>query len=383
MSKNYKLSISLLLMVAILSLMLIGCASTSSTTQATTKPVTTTSTVITTTSIKPPTTTQATTTRTIVDFQGLTVTIPVPDKIQRVAILTSPPNIITFVLGVNDTMCATSNAIKNSVFLNNIYPRLKEIPAVRASAGKVNIEALLQSNPDLCMGADIDLQPVDKGTKIPTLRCVENNVITYPDQQKKEVRFFGEVFGKQERAEKYCTYIDNNVAAVKKAVSGLSDSQKLKVYVGFNADHLTTFGSNTFMDEWIHAAGCINAAHPISTIGGSEGGLAAISMEQVLSWNPEILIIDTGSPEEIYKDPLWANIPAVKNKKVYMLPKGMFGWNRASTEPAALFPMWLAITAYPDKFPGVSVQDELKKFYSQIIQYNLTDADISLILTGK
>lgn len=383
MSKNIKMGISPILLAAVMSLMLIGCSSASSTTQATTASVAATSAVPTTTAAIPPTTTQAAATRTIVDFQGLTVTIPAPDKIQRVAILTSPPNIITFVLGVNDTMCATSNAIKNSVFLNNIYPRLKEIPAVRASAGKVNIEALLQSNPDLCMGADIDLQPVDKGAKIPTLRCVENNVITYPDQQKKEVRFFGEVFGKQERAEKYCTYIDNNVAAVKKAVSGLSDSQKLKVYVGFNADHLTTFGSNTFMDEWIQAAGCINAAHPVSTVGGSEGGLAAISMEQVLSWNPEIMIIDTGTPEDVYKDSLWSNIPAVKNKKVYMLPKGMFGWNRASTEPAALFPMWLAITAYPDKFPGASVQDELKKFYSQIIRYNLTEADINLILTGK
>jgi iron complex transport system substrate-binding protein len=384
MTKNIKMGISLVLLVVVLSSMLIGCSSATSTSPAASATAVTTSAAVSTAAITiPPTTTQTATTRTITDFQGLSVTIPIPEKIQRVAILTSPPNIITFVLGVNDTMCATSNAIKSSVFLNNIYPRLKEITAVRASAGKVNIEALLQTNPDLCMGADIDLQPVDKGTKIPTLRCVENNAIAYPDQQKKEVRFFGEVYGKQERAEKYCTYIDNNVAAVKKAVSGLSDSQKLKVYVGFNADHLTTFGSSTFMDEWIQAAGCINAAHPVSTIGGSEGGLAAISMEQILSWNPEIMIIDTGAPEDVYKDPLWANIPAVKNKKVYMLPKGMFGWNRASTEPAALFPMWLAITAYPEKFPGASVQDELKKFYSQIILYNLTDADISLILTGK
>ncbi len=372
--KKINLVISLLLALVVLLGVLVGCATAS--TPATTSP---SATAPVTTAAPTPTAT----TRTITDFQGLTVTIPAPANIQRVAILTSPPNIITFILGVNDKMCATSNAIKGSVFLNNMYPRLKDIPAVRASAGKVNVEALLQTNPDFCMGSDIDLQPVDKATKIPTLRCLENNVITYPDQQKKEVRFFGNVFGQSDRAEKYCTYIDNNVAAIKKALSGMTDSQKLKVYVGFNADHLTTFGNSSFMDEWIQAGGCINAAHPVSSIGGSEGGLVAISMEQVLSWNPEIMIIDTGTPEAVYSDPLWANIPAVKNKKVYMLPKGMFGWNRASTEPAALFPMWLAITAYPDKFPGATVTAELKKFYSQIVQYNLTDADISLILTGK
>ncbi len=181
----------------------------------------------------------------------------------------------------------------------------------------------------------MDLQPVDKATNIPTLRCIELTSIDYPEQQKKEVRFFGDVFGREAQAEKYCAYIDNNVATIQKALSGLSESQKQIVYVGFNADHLTTFGSDTFMDEWIQASGCFNAAHPISTIGGAEVGLASISMEQVLSWNPDIVIIDTGTPEDVYNDPVWANIPAVKNKQVYILPRGMFGWNRASTEPAA------------------------------------------------
>jgi iron complex transport system substrate-binding protein len=323
------------------------------------------------------------TTRTITDLGGRQVTIPTPANIQKVAILTSPPNVITFVLGVNDKMCATSNAIKNSAFLNRIYPGLKDVPAVRASAGKVNVEALLQSNPQFCLGADIDLQPVEKGTSIPTVQCVEYNVVTYPDQQKKEVRFFGQIFGKEQQAEKYCSYIDNNVAAVKKGVSSLAENQKAKVYMGFNADHLTTFGGGTFMDEWIQAGGCVNAAHSISSAGGSEGGLATISMEQILGWSPEVVVIDTGTPEDVYKDPLWANVPAVKNKRVFLLPRGLFGWNRASTEPAALFPMWLAISTYPDKFAGKTVNDELKKFYKEIINYDLTDSDLSLILTGK
>jgi iron complex transport system substrate-binding protein len=380
MKKGNKPVIPLLLALVVLLGVLAGCATESSTpakSPSVTSP-TTTSPVATSPAPSP-----APTTRTITDFEGHTVTIPTPENLQRVAVLTSPPNIITFIIGVNDKLCATSNPIKNSVFLNRIYPRLKDIPAVRAGAGKVNIEALLQADPQLCLGSDIDLQPVDKATKIPTLRCLETTAIAYPDQQKKEVRFFGQVFGREAQAEKYCTYIDNNVATINKALSGLSESQKLKVYVGFNADHLTTFGSDTFMDEWIQAGGCFNAAHPISTIGGAEGGLASISMEQVLSWNPDIVIIDTGTPEDVYNDPVWANIPAVKNKKVYVLPRGMFGWNRASTEPAALFPMWLALTVYPDKFPNNTVNDELKKFYSQIINYNLTESDISLILTGK
>ncbi len=326
---------------------------------------------------------QSPTSQTVTDFAGNEVTLPLASDIERIAVLTSPPNIITFVLGINDLLCATSNPIKNSVFLKKIYPRLEEIPAVRAGAGKINIEALLQADPDVCLGSDTDLQPVDDATDIPTIRCMDVTSLAYPEQQKKEVRFWAGIFDRETQAEKYCDYIDNNVATIKSAVGSFSEANKKKVYVGFNADHLTTFGADTFMDEFISAAGCINAAHPVSTLGGAEGGLAAISMEQVLEWNPDIVIIDTGTPEDMYADPLWADIPAIKNKQVYLLPRGMFGWNRASVEPAALFPMWLALQVYPDKFPNNDVETELKKFYREIINYELTESDITLILTGK
>lgn len=385
-----------LIILAILLLMtvpgsLTGCGETATTAKTNPSATTTTATTATqTTTSSIPTTTTPTATptpaptiRDIVDFEERTVTIPTPENIERVAVLTSPPNIITFVLGVNDLVCATSNPIKNSVFLNRIYPRLAEIPAVRAGAGKINIEALLEADPDFCLGSSTDLMPVDDTTGIPTLRCIDTAVTAYPEQQKKEVRFFGEVFGRQEQAEKYCTYLDDNVTAIQAAVGGLPENEKLSVYVGFNADHLTTFGADTFMDEWIYAAGCVNAAHPISTLGGAEGGLAAISMEQVLTWNPDVVIIDTGTPEDVYNDPLWADIPAVKNRQVYYLPRGMFGWNRASVEPAVLFPMWLAVSVYPDKLPGYTIEGELQKFYREIINYELTESDISLILTGK
>jgi iron complex transport system substrate-binding protein len=321
--------------------------------------------------------------RTITDFAGNEVIIPPADEIENIAVLTSPPNIITFVLGINDMLCATSNPIKNSVFLKRLYPRLEEIPAVRAGAGKINIEALLMADPDVCLGSSTDLQPVDDATDIPTIRCMDVASLAYPKQQQKEVRFWGELFGKEEQAEKYCSYVDNNVATINAAVGSLTEEEKMKVYVGFNADHLTTFGSDTFMDEFIAAAGCINAAHPVSTLGGAEGGLASISMEQVLEWNPDIVIIDTGTAEDLYADPLWADIPAIKNKQVYLLPRGMFGWNRASVEPAALFPMWLALQVYPDKFPDNDIDTELKRFYREIINYELTESDVTLILTGK
>ena len=150
--------------------------------------------------------------------------------------------------------------------------------------------------------------------------------------------------------------------------------------MGYNPDHLTTFGGDTFMNEWIQAGGCLNAAQPISSLNGREGGLATVSMEQILSWNPDIIVIDTGKPQDLYNDATWSKLTAVKNKKVYVLPVGMFIWSRSSSEAAAMLPIWLALTAYPDKFPNDSMDKQLKKFYNEVINYNLTDDQIKTIL---
>ena len=117
MQTRFTMKFCLVFCLSIVLCLAIACSSTASpttTAPVTTPPATSTTTVATTPATTTPVAsqTQAPATRTIVDFQGLTVTIPTPENIERVAILTSPPNIITFVLGVNDKMCATSNVLK-------------------------------------------------------------------------------------------------------------------------------------------------------------------------------------------------------------------------------------------------------------------------------
>ncbi len=74
------------------------------------------------------------------------------------------------------------------------------------------------------------------------------------------------------------------------------------------------------MQERIEIAGCLNAAQSVTTIGqrtGLHSGLGEVSMEQVLDWNPDILVINHGTPDEVYADPRWQQIQAVANRQVY------------------------------------------------------------------
>lgn len=59
-------------------------------------------------------------------------------------------------------------------------------------------------------------------------------------------------------------------------------------------------------------------------------GKSEVSIEQVLAWNPDIIISwgdeRGGYFSQILKDPKWKDIKAVKDKEVYEIPNKPFNW---------------------------------------------------------
>jgi iron complex transport system substrate-binding protein len=90
-----------------------------------------------------------------------------------------------------------------------------------------------------------------------------------------------------------------------------------------------------------------------------------------LGWDPNLLVIDSGKPEELYSNPRWKKIKAVRNREVSKQPMGIFIWDLPNTESAVLYPLWLAKTAYPECFKDVDMVREVKRFYGEIISFNL------------
>lgn len=322
-------------------------------------------------------------TRTIVDMAGRTVTIP--ENIERVAIFGGPIGQVPYILGVEDKLCAVSKGHKTSALLAAMDPRITTLPAPRTVNGVINIEELLASNPQFVLAGDIDGEIVTKNTSIPVVQFFATSDGNFT-QTKREVTFLGEIFERPEKAKKFCDYLDNTLKFLDERLADLPEDERLVVFNGFDSNHLVTYGTGSYMEERIEAAGCINAASDISTAGKKEGihaGLDQVSMEQLIAWNPDIVVIDFGTPEDLYNDPKWAKVSAIQNKKVYRLPSAVFIWNRPSAESAVLHPLWLATIAHPDRFQDVNIRTEIKKFYKEIFEYELSEEQVDKILAGE
>jgi iron complex transport system substrate-binding protein len=312
--------------------------------------------------------------------------IEVPDPLTRVALLGGPTGQIAYILGARNQLCAVTKSLKTSELINQIDPSVKNLAAPRTTSGQVNVEELILSDPQLVIAGDLDASIVEKKTRIPVARLKSTMNQSF-DLLKEEIRFYGKAFGKEARAEKYVQYLQRTLDRIRLRIKEIPKDKWKTVFNGYSANHLVTLGGDTFMQQHMDAAGCRNAATSILTSGTREGGLhtglAEVSMEKVLEWNPDILVIDFGSPAEIYSNPKWKTIKAVQNKKVFRQPIGAFIWDRPTAESAVLHPLWLAKVAYPELFANINMLQEIKQFYKEIMSFDLNDAQAKAILSAE
>ncbi len=320
--------------------------------------------------------------RTITDMKGRSFVVA--DPIQRIALLGGPTGQVAFMLEVQDKLCAVTNTLKMSKLVREMYPKIRLLPGPRTTSGSINIEELIQSNPDIVIAGDPDGRIVLDKTRIP-VAFLEDSMGDGIVDMKREIRFYGYVFNTPDRAERYVAFLERIITMVTERTKDIPAAQRKRVFQGYSPSHLVTLGGDTFMQERIELAGCMNTAESVVTIGkrsGLHAGLGEISMEQVLEWNPEILVINNGKPDDLIKHPQWRHVKAVQNNQIYAQPAGVFIFNRPTMESAVIFPLWLASIAYPDRFEDISLPSLVKEFYKQIFGFDLNDQQANDILTG-
>ena len=314
----------------------------------------------------------------ITDMLGRNVQVPL--NVSRVASLSNSVTVQVYMLAPDKLIGWDSN---RSATQNQFMPtQYQTLPVLGGGKKDANYETFISMNPDLVfVGHGTTLNDVndmqDKLGVIPLLDVEGDNNLTSIDSS---ISFIGKTVGEQKKASALVSFHQKMLSEVASKTASIPENEKKRVYYARDGTGLMTNPSGSAHTQLIDMCGGINVAQvPITK------GSVGVSIEQVLKWNPDIIIAsDSTFYQNVYSDPLWQNVKAVQDKQVYLVPNSPFNWfeNPPGANTILGIP-WTAKVLYPDKFSALDLNNITKEFYSEFYHYNLTDDEVNSIITSS
>lgn len=297
--------------------------------------------------------------------------MPIPAPSTFIAIDGSAKKIV----GMNSY---SATAMRDGI-MGKLFPglsRIKTDVVMNASAPSSftpNIESILSLQPDLVFqwatGGD-DIGVLDR-MGIPTLGLrvsTDADFIRY-------VTIMGQVAGKEQRTATLLQRQNAERERLTKELGALKPEKRPRVlYFNRATTMLRVSGKGTFNDDYIGLAGGRNVAAEISSFN-------SVTIEQVMTWDPQVILLgnfDEATPADIYADPRWQGIDAVKNRRVYRMPLGGYRWDPPSQESALTW-VWLAGLLHPE-LEHTDLRAAMRDWYTFLYAHTLTDDEIDGIL---
>jgi iron complex transport system substrate-binding protein len=244
----------------------------------------------------------------------------------------------------------------------------------------LNLEAVMTAHPQVVF--DIgeakstvkeDMDGIQDKTGIPTVF-----VHMEMDTMTEAYETLGKIVGEEEQAQKIIEYIEKTQSDTQEKLKEIPESERKSIYYGQD-EGLSAVVAGTVHSDVIEYAGGINTAVVEETV---RGGASEVSMEQLLLWNPKVILF---APKSIYdsveEKAEWKELEAVKSGAYYEVPSGPYNWmGRPPSINRIIGVKWLSNLLYPDVFDYDMVK-ETKEFYKLFYHCDITDEQVKDLLT--
>lgn len=323
----------------------------------------------------------------IVDMGGRTLTIPAPDKLERIYPDGSTSLMLLYTLAPDKMTAAPSQS--GSAFTEEQKPYVMsevwDLPSYGTLSGNgtLNLEAIKAADVQviLSMGtaaiSDEDISTADELQEqldIPVVLFSGDS-----EEYTEAYRLLGQILDREEDAEAIIAYTADIVATVEAVAAQVPEEDRIRLYYAEGDDGLATEPASSNRSYVFNTAGAINVAD-VDALGGY--GQSAVSMEQVLSWNPQIIITQgtTNAYETIMSDPNWASIDAVKNGRVYEMPSQPYSWaDRPPSVNRFIGLHWMANLLYPELY-DIDIVEVAIDYYKVMYHVDVSREDMEALL---
>lgn len=244
---------------------------------------------------------------------------------------------------------------------------------------QVNMEAILAMHPDIVIatgGANMKMNASRIEQRyadlhLPLVFVDVDKISGYPAA----IDFMGRLLGCQARGRQLAQWAKSTFAGVQSMVARIPPSRRVRVYYAESADGLATESDGSFHADAIKMGGGAIVHHgDLKT----HVGMEKISMEQVLLYNPEVIISqEPAFATFAYRDARWRHVKAVANHRIYTVPRSPFDWvDRPPSVMRIIGVPWVAYMLYPRQYRA-DIRRQIRDFHRLFMGVQVSEGDLN------
>ncbi len=309
--------------------------------------------------------------------------VEVPAQITRIAASGALAQIVIFALAP-DALVGIASAWSDDAaqYLDSKYC---ELPVLGQFYGKgdLNLEEVAAQAPEVII--DIgeakstiveDMNAIMEQVGIPTVHIDAATGTTG-----EAYRMLGQLLGMPEEAEVLAQYCESVVSRTQETVDQLGEDGKTSLVFCLGNDGLNILAKTSYHAEVIDLLSD-NAA--VVDEPSSKGTGNPIDMEQLLIWNPDVILF---APDSVYDtvgtDDTWQQLDAVSSGNYYEVPFGPYNWMGFPPSVNRYMGMiWMAQLLYPD-IVEYDMYAETAEYYELFYHCSLTEAQYNELVANS
>lgn len=321
--------------------------------------------------------------RQITDMAGRKVTVP--DKITKVFASQPYTNVLLYMvapdlmLGLQPGCLPFREQDKRFLRKDILSKPWISSQGPGGERARMNMEAILAMKPDIAIATGGANMKMNAGRiaqqyerlHLPLVLVDVDKISGYPAA----IEFLGRLLGREKRAKQLANWARGTFAGVDKMLAKIPANKRVRVYYAESADGLATESDGSFHVDAIRMGGGSIVHHgDLKT----HVGMEKVSMEQVLLYNPEVII--TTEPQfaaMAYKDARWRTIKAVATHRIYTVPRSPFDWiDRPPSVMRIVGVPWVAYMLYHKQYRA-DIRKQIREFHRLFMGVGVSETDLN------
>lgn len=307
--------------------------------------------------------------------------VDVPEEIDRIVPSGPLAQMVLFALCPDKFVGLASEWSKETEqYIDTAYYNLPVLGQIYGtSAGEMNLETLAAADPQLIL--DIgepkktvveDMDAITEQTGIPAVHIDADTA-----GMGETYRTLGKLLNLETEAEALAAYCDEIYAQTLALMDKVGEN-KVRVLYAMGDKGLNVVAKTAYHAEVLDLM-ADNAA--VVDDVSSKGTGNQVDLEQILMWDPQVILFAPGSIYPTVKDdPAWGELTAIREGKYYPVPFGPYNWMGFPPSVNRYMGMlWLGALLYPEHVE-YDLYTETARYYSLFYHCDLTYAQFTALV---